>query len=125
MEFTIEGKVINGNKIGRKIGFPTANILISDDNECQNGVYAAQVIVDGQKYNAMAYVGYKFSVGVGKKRVIELYIFDFDRDIYGQTINATLTHYVRPEQKIGSLEELQKLLEQDKIKIEKLLQHVD
>lgn len=113
----IRGKVIGGKKIGRTIGFPTANIYFDDGDGVAEGVYAARVEVCGRMAHGMAYVG-------GQRdglRLLEVNIFDFDGDIYGVEIGVELLDYVRANRRFGSWDELKGALAQDKINIVKLL----
>ncbi|MDR2886009.1 MAG: riboflavin kinase [Rikenellaceae bacterium] len=111
----VEGVVTGGNKIGRKLGFPTANIVVDDTLAAADGVYAARVTYDGRTYDAMAYLGRKPSVGGDGKRVLEVHIFDFDTEIYGQKIAVELGRYVRADRRFDSFDELKEQLKQDKI----------
>jgi riboflavin kinase / FMN adenylyltransferase len=85
--FSFHGKVIHGDKIGRTIGFPTANIRIHDKSKLipANGIYAATVDIDGKKFNGMLYIGNRPVLGTTALSV-EINIFDFDRDIYDKDL---------------------------------------
>lgn len=117
--YFFEGVVIEGNKLGRTIGYPTANLHISSEDKLipGNGVYA--VTVKNEKsgvnsYKGMMNIGLRPTVD-GKKKVIEVNIFDFDQDIYGQTLQVHLQHYLRGEVKFNGLEELKEQLRKDKL----------
>ena len=107
----IEGVVIKGQQLGRRLGYPTANI---DAEELQigNGVYASTVELDGRIYRAMSNVGIRPSVD-GKCRLLETYIFDFEGDLYGRRLSVELGQKIRDEQKFSSVDELRERLHID------------
>ena len=104
----VEGEVIHGAKLGRRLGFPTANMSIGNV-EVENGVYLSSVEIDGQSWKAMSNVGVRPSVD-GKCRLLETHIFDFEGDLYGRTLQVDLLHKVRDEKKFSSVEELKSQL---------------
>ncbi|MCW3087310.1 MAG: riboflavin biosynthesis protein RibF [Sediminibacterium sp.] len=116
--YFFEGMVIEGNKLGRTIGYPTANLQISSDEKLVpgNGVYAVTLSINGsgEQYKGMMNIGVRPTVD-GTKRVIEVHIFDFDKDIYGQTVRVQLHTYLRGETKFNGLEELKAQLARDKV----------
>ncbi len=113
--YSISGPVVHGNEIGRTIGFPTANIKPEKGLLLpSNGVYAALTWVDGKAYPGILNIGLRptieHSVGIN----IEVNLFDFHADIYGQTIVTELHHFLRSEKKFNGLDELKAQLQQDK-----------
>lgn len=124
--YFFEGVVIEGNKLGRTIGFPTANLHISSEEKLipGNGVYAVRVNVSGEllvgserssiSYNGMMNIGLRPTVD-GKKRVIEVNIFEFNEDIYGQTLQVHVHQYIRGEVKFNGLEALKSQLQKDQL----------
>lgn len=118
MEITITGTVVNGNKIGRLIGFPTANIRIEDAGPeaatVTDGVYVARVLFGEREYDAMAYVGAKPTVGGAAVRTLEVYLFDFSGDLYGREITVMLRDFVRPDRRFDSFEALRRQIEADR-----------
>ncbi|GAC1439712.1 MAG: bifunctional riboflavin kinase/FAD synthetase [Sediminibacterium sp.] len=124
--YFFEGLVVAGNKLGRTIGYPTANLHISSEEKLipGNGVYAVSVRSEGQSFRnqaseinhfkGMMNIGMRPTVD-GTKKVIEVNLFDFDEDIYGYTLQVQLHHYLRGEVKFNGLEELKKQLAQDKL----------
>ncbi len=119
--YSFEGTVIEGNKLGRTIGYPTANLHIGSEEKLVpgNGVYAVTVRIENENaeeieknYEGMMNIGVRPTVD-GKKRVIEVNIFDFDKDIYGKTLQVNLHHYLRGEVKFNGLEELKAQLQKD------------
>jgi riboflavin kinase/FMN adenylyltransferase len=115
--FRLHGSVIEGQKLGRKIQFPTANIESSDPDKIipGYGVYAVQVKIKGQIYIGMLNIGSRPTVNQNADhRSIEVNIFDFNSDIYGEFIELTFFRKLREEQKFSSIEVLKKQLIKDK-----------
>ena len=108
----IEGKVIHGAQLGRKMGFPTANIDAQKIENIGNGVYFSYVNIDGKQYRAMSNIGFRPSVD-GRTRLLETHIFDFEGDLYDKIIKVTLIRKIRDEQRFSSIEELQSQLQAD------------
>lgn len=120
-DYFFEGMVVKGNQLGRTLGYPTANLQLTDNEKLipANGVYAVTVRLTGPVSNGEAQLKGMMNIGVrptvdGLSRVIEVNIFDFDADIYGQTIQVTLKHWLRAEQKFSGLEALKEQLARDK-----------
>jgi len=120
-DFFFEGVVVDGDKMGRKLGYPTANIKITDDEKIHlgDGIYAVYVATprsgqDSQLFKGMMSIGFRPTVD-GKKRVVEVNIFGFDKEIYGDTIRVYVKKYLRAEFKFNNLEDLKKQIGQDKI----------
>ncbi len=113
--FAINGKVIKGDQIGRKMGYPTANLFIEENYKLipADGIYAVKVVHQNQVFGGMAYIGHRPTVN-GMSRNIEVNIFDFEQDIYGQTICMEFLHFIRSDQKFNSLDELSAQLAKDK-----------
>ena len=112
----IEGVVIGGNRLGRKLGFPTANIAIDENFEVENGVYSSKVVVEGEEYLAMTNVGVRPSVD-GSKRLLETHLFGFKGLLYGLKLRVELYDKIRDEKKFGSVDELREQIEKDSNKI--------
>lgn len=113
--FFISGKVIRGDQIGRQIGYPTANLLVEENYKLipADGIFAVTVNVADKIYKGMAYIGHRPTIN-GMSRNIEVNIFDFDRDIYDQTIRLNFHHFVRADFKFNSLDELKLQLAKDR-----------
>jgi len=120
--FSLNGTVVKGDKIGRKIGYPTANLEIKEDYKLrpQNGVYLVQCHWNDQKYYGMMNVGKRPTIA-GKKNRIESYFFDFTGDLYGKKISVDLLEKIRDEQKFDSLEALKNQLNQDEKSCQNLI----
>ncbi len=121
-DFTLNGKVVDGDKIGRTLGFPTANISIAEQYKLipSTGIYAVHVKVGDEMLKGMLYIGYR-PVVQGKRLSIEVNIFDFNRNIYNENITVFLKAKVRDDIHLSSLEELKKKMTEDKEVATKLL----
>jgi len=122
-EYFISGNVIEGNQIGRKIGFPTANIEIPEPYKQipQDGVYAVRVILNGDSFYGMLNIGTRPTIELDlKSKNIEVHIFNFDQKIYHQTITVSFVKRIRDEKKFSGLEELTKQLANDKSEIKRI-----
>lgn len=110
------GTVVEGNKLGRTIGIPTVNLVPREIKLLPpNGVYYSRVELNGERYNAISNIGRKPTLGGGNGTLIgiETYIYDFDRNVYGEELTVSLYEYVRPEMKFDSLDELKNRLDSD------------
>ncbi len=117
-DYFFSGKVVEGNKLGRTIGYPTANLFIDDENKLipGNGVYA--VLINNEE-SGIKSLGGMMNIGIrptvdGTKRMIEVNIFDFDKDIYRETLTITLKKHLRSEAKFKGLDALKEQLAKDK-----------
>ena len=104
--FAIEGVVVEGQHLGRKLGYPTANVFLGDYVRPRLGSYATRTrLADGRVVPGVANIGENPTTGLVDAR-LEVWLFDFDEDLYGQTIETELVAFLRPEAKFGSLDEL-------------------
>lgn len=112
--YFLNGTIVKGKQLGRTIGFPTANIQIEEDYKLipKIGVYVVKAIVNGETVFGMMNIGFNPTVN-GEKQTIEVHLFNFDKDIYDQKIEVFLLHYIREEQKFGSIDALKAQLNQD------------
>ena len=112
--YSIRGEVAHGRKLGRTIGIPTTNIIPSRIKllpPC--GVYASKTLIDGGYHPGVTNIGYKPTVGEEEYIGVETYIFNFDKDLYGEILEVELFYYIRPEMKFGSMEELITRMQED------------
>lgn len=117
--YSISGIVVDGHKLGRTIGFPTANIKTDDKKLIPaKGVYSVKITVHDKVYSGMLNIGNRPTVS-GSENTIEVNIFDFDSDIYNEEVGIEFLQFIRTEQKFSSLEELKRQLLCDKDKIMK------
>jgi len=120
-DYFLSGEVVSGNKIGRTIDFPTANIKVHNEKLIPaTGVYAVKVIVSGTEYNGMINIGNRPTVDTNSETTVEAHIFDFKGDLYGQKIKINLKKYIRKEQKFPDKEKLKQQLLKDMKFIKKL-----
>lgn len=121
--YQFSGTVVKGQQLGRQLGYPTANIL--PDNEYKLvppfGIYAAKVIYKGTVYNGMLYVGDRPSINGINEQSIEINIFDFDFDIYGELLTIQCIDFIRSDIKFNGLEELKKQLAKDELATKAIL----
>jgi riboflavin kinase/FMN adenylyltransferase len=114
-QYSLEGTVVHGDQIGRSIGFPTANLEITEPHKLlpKHGAYVVKVIFDHKEYNGMLNLGYRPTVS-GESLRLEVHIFDFNQDIYGVQIRVILLDRLRDETKFKSVDELKSQLFSDK-----------
>ena len=114
--YSITGTVIHGNKLGRTIGYPTANLKPTDPEQTipAVGIYAIQAVYNGSQYNGMMSIGYNPTVTDKKDIKIEANLFDFDEDIYGRVLEISFLKRLRDELKFDSVEALKRQLHNDK-----------
>ncbi len=123
-EFT--GTVVHGNKLGRTLGYPTANIKPSSADQILPaiGIYAIRALHEGNQYNGMLSIGYNPTVTDKKELRIEANLFDFNEEIYGQQLSIIFIKKLRDEQKFASLDDLITQLHKDKTETIKALQNL-
>lgn len=112
--YKLEGAVVRGKNRGRKLGFPTANIALSHD--IPDGIYAAEVSIDGKLYQAATFIGAAETFGENEKKA-ESYIFNFKQNIYGKQITVRLLKKIRGHKKFTSRNELIRQMKKDKVQI--------
>jgi riboflavin kinase / FMN adenylyltransferase len=108
----IAGVVSHGDKRGRTIGFPTANIALGDYQRPRLGVYAVRLLVGGRSFDGVANVGRRPTVD-GQDERLEVHVFDFDGDLYDQRVEVELLAFIRPEQKFDGLPALKAQIASD------------
>lgn len=126
--YKLSGKVVAGDQLGRKLGFPTANLSLTETGDPDSkykiipaeGIYAVSVKIDGFMFGGMLYIGQRPTVG-GKTTVIEVNIFEFDRQIYGETVEVAFLELIRGDQKFETLEQLKNQLFEDRRETLKIL----
>ena len=101
----VEGEVQGGDKRGRELGYPTANIALDPDCEIAHGIYAVRVVIDGALHDGVANYGRRPTFDNGAV-VLEVHVFDFKGDLYGKTLEVCLVSYLRGEEKFNSVEAL-------------------
>ena len=114
--YMLNGTIVNGKKLGGKIGFPTANLDIKEPYKLipKTGVYVIKTIIDAVLYTGMMNIGFNPTVK-GKYQTIEAHLFDFNKDLYGKKVTIELLFFLREEQKFNSIEDLIIQLKLDKV----------
>lgn len=122
-EYYLEGTVVDGFKVGRRLGFPTANLRVEEPGKLipADGVYAVRVEVEGCTYAGMLNIGVRPTVDNGGERSVEVHILRFSGDIYGAHMRITFVQRIRNEQKFDGLEALVAQLRRDADEVERLL----
>jgi riboflavin kinase/FMN adenylyltransferase len=121
-EYTLLGTVIEGEQLGRQLGFPTANLSAHNEQFPPNGVYAVEVLIDGIARSGVANIGVRPTVRDRQgERLFEVHLFDFDGDLYGREIEARFRGYLRPERKFAGLEELRAQIARDSLAARQIL----
>lgn len=110
--WTVAGVVESGAGIGRQIGYPTANVMLEAGQDLHHGIYAVRVRVGGRRFDAAAYLGRRptFDNGIAK---LEVYLFDFDSNLYGREIDVELVDFIRPDQSFESADLLVAQMDDD------------
>ncbi len=133
-DYFFEGKVVDGNKLGRTLGYPTANLQIKNPNKLipENGIYAVNLAIGKESideespfvpesfHEGMMSIGIRPTIA-DNRRTIEVNIFDFKEDIYGRIVRVYIKYFLRNEEKFDSMEELQKQISLDEIHAKKVL----
>lgn len=113
-EYSILGTVTAGEQLGRKLGFPTANLSAHSEQYPPNGVYAAEARLGTETYSGVANLGYRPTVSRGTpERVLELHLFNLHRDIYGEDLEVRFVRYLRPEQRFENVDALKAQIARD------------
>lgn len=123
--YSLTGMIVKGNRLGRVMGYPTANISIESHFKLipADGIYAVRVRHAGKWYGGMLYIGVRPTIN-GVKRSIEVNIFDFDSDIYGETLTVTFERLLRTDSRFKDLEALKDQLHRDKQLALEALRHL-
>ena len=111
--FTITGRVVYGQQLGRELGFPTANVQLNRYSAPLSGVYAVLVNIDGAIYQGAANVGLRPTVGDLLKPILEVHLLDFEADLYGRRIEVEFVTKIRDEEKFTSLDKLIESIQRD------------
>jgi riboflavin kinase / FMN adenylyltransferase len=113
-QYTILGTVVRGDDLGKKIGFPTANLSAHNEQFPPDGVYLAEAKLDTVTYPSVVNLGYRPTVSTRKsQRTLEIHLLDFNRDIYGEDLEVRFIRYLRPEKKFENIDALVRQIEAD------------
>ncbi len=107
--YEVVGTVIEGRKLARTLGFPTANLVVHNEQLPPDGVWELRVKIAGREYSGIGNLGRRPTVEhEGARRLLEVHVFDFDGNLYGSTMEVTFVRFIRPEKKFSSIEELKR-----------------
>ena len=125
-QYSLTGKVVKGKQLGRTLGYPTANIYVVENYKLipADGVYAVQIIYNSKQYNGVLNIGKRLTIE-GKDRTIEVNIFDFDKEIYGENLTIHVIEKIRDEKKFESLENLKIQIKKDAELAKSILNEID
>lgn len=112
----LNGEVVHGKALGRTVGMPTANLHIEDGKIPEAGVYATRIQIGEKTYNSVTNIGKRPTVDQDQHITVETYIFDFNEDIYGETVMLEIHKFLRPVQKFQNLEAVHAQVEKDMLK---------
>ncbi|MDH4982354.1 bifunctional riboflavin kinase/FAD synthetase [Hyphomicrobium sp. D-2] len=118
--WSVIGQVVGGAKRGTGLGFPTANIPLAKGNTLGHGIYAVRVHFEGAHYDGAAYLGTRPTYDNGKP-VLEVFLLNFDGDLYGHTIEVEFVDFIRPDRKFDSSEELVSQMQEDIARVQAIL----
>lgn len=123
--YSLSGRVIKGDQIGRLIGFPTANLEIDSNHKLipADGIYAATIVHGHTQYDGMLYIGNRPTIE-GSKKNIEANIFKFNKDIYGESLSVHLHQFIREDRKFNDVEELTLQIKRDEEKSIQILNNL-
>ena len=122
--YEFSGEVVRGNGIGKTIGTPTANIKLNSNEKIipLDGVYAVVCQIKDTNYKGIMNIGFKPTVDEGQKRTVEIHLFDYEKDIYGQDLRTKVIERIRDEVKFNSLKELKSQILKDNEKAKIILE---
>lgn len=118
--FSVEGEIIHGQKLGRTLGFPTANIALGPAFKLRHGIYAVRMRVEGREYGGVANFGSRPTVDNGPP-LLEVFVFDFSGDLYGKQVEVDFIAFLRPEEKFDGLDALTMQMRQDEAQARAIL----
>ncbi len=108
----VSGEVVHGDKRGRELGYPTANLRLDPTCGLRHGIYAVRVDVGGHRHDGVANFGRRPMFDVGTV-LLEVFLFDFSGDLYGQTVDVAFVEWIRPEMKFDTIDDLVRRMDED------------
>ena len=125
-DFSLSGRIVHGNSIGRTLGFPTANVEVKEEYKLlpKNGVYLIQSIIDHNEYFGMMNIGIKPTLNKSSK-TIEVNLFEFEGDLYNKKITVSIKQFIRDEIKFESLDLLKSQIQKDKVNCNSIIDIID
>lgn len=120
-DYTVVGTVIQGRQLARQLGFPTANVVAHNEQLPPDGVWSLETVIDGTLYKAIGNLGRRPTVELeGARRLLEIYVFGFEGDLYGHVIEAKFQRFIRPEKTFTSIDALKAQIEADVAEVQGL-----
>lgn len=122
--YMIKGQVVTGNRLGHHIGYPTANVQVSDPKKLlpKDGIFAATATIQGIEYKGMLYIGLRPSIEAAPERRVEIHLFDFDRQVYDEDITVEIYKFIRGDRKFPNMEELKTAMAEDEAAVKRYFQ---
>ncbi len=111
-DYFVTGEVVHGQKLGRTLGFPTANLVLDPSSQLRHGIYAVRIVIDHRTHEGVASWGRRPTVDNGAP-LLEIFVFDFSGDLYGKDVEVAFAGWIRAEEKFDSLEALKARMDQD------------
>ena len=123
--YSFKGKIVKGDDRGKELGFPTANLSIKNEDKLipAEGIYASECIIDGEKYYGLLSLGSRPTFYTDGEIIPEFYIFDFNKNIYGKSLEVCLVEKIRDEEKFNSVDELIAQMKNDEKKGKEILKN--
>jgi len=112
-QYTILGTVVRGDNLGRKIGFPTANLSAHSEQFPPDGVYVIEALLNGSSQSGVANLGFRPTTSSASERILEIHLLNFDRQIYGEDVEVRFVRYLRPEKKFADVTALVEQIRRD------------
>lgn len=120
--YSVLGTVVKGDGLGRQLGYPTANLSAHNEQFPPDGVYAVEALIGKRAFTGMVNIGVRPTIPTASgERLLELHVFDFSGDLYGQDVEVFFHQFLRPEQKFGGIEELLRQIAGDAEKARRIL----
>jgi riboflavin kinase/FMN adenylyltransferase len=125
--YRLKGRVVSGYRVGRSIGFPTANIAVDEKFKVipAAGSYAVRVVLREKRYRGMLYIGTRPTLEDGGAVSVEVHIFDFSGDLYDKPVTVEFVDFIRKDTKFDSLETLKRQMQEDKVKAQSVMRKME
>ncbi len=119
-DYFVTGQVVHGQKLGRTLGFPTANLVLDPSCQLRHGIYAVRIVIDGVTHMGVASWGRRPTVDNGPP-LLEIFVFDFSSDLYGKEVEVAFVEWIRGEEKFDGLDALKTRMDLDVVEAKAIL----
>ena len=119
-DYFVTGQVVHGQKLGRTLGFPTANLVLDPSCQLRHGIYAVRIVIDGVTHKGVASWGRRPTVDNGRP-LLEIFVFDFSGDLYGKEVEVAFVEWIRGEEKFDGLDALKARIDLDVVEAKSIL----